>query len=546
MAHLVSYPLQPRQKTNEGGESDQIHDQSSRLPFHRLMIAYTCLAFIFFISYFDVNSVSTALPAISHSLDAGNTITWTGTAYLLGQTVFQPLYGRLSDIFGRKPVLMICISFLIFGDILCGFAQNMIWLYTCRALSGIGGGGISSLVSIIVSDLVSLKERGKYQGMLSAAIGLGSSTGPFIAAALLRDPEGWRWTFWVSPILAAGCMVLTWIFLPLKPVVGSWREKMAKIDWLGIFTAVTGIVFLLVPINSGGSTFPWNSPLVISMLTIGGLFCILFGFIEKRLARIPIIPSRLFSDKSTTALYFQSLLYAWVWHADLYFIPIYFQDVRGYTPLQSATFILPLLLFQSIFGVISGPIMTKLERFGPVLYSGMALWTVGAGLKVLFAQTTPVAIYVVVLAIEGAGAGFIMQPALVALQALSRPEDRAVATSTRNLMRMLGATAGLAVSTAIRFEVTTSALPDNIPPSIRDQLIQSEGSWANGTPGFEEWDSVMFDAKTKGVNAVFITMAPLLGLCLLSCYFVPNIVLKGDPETSDDKEERTLDNRNTP
>lgn len=182
----------------------ELQDQTLRLPFPRLITAYLCLAAIYFISILDINSVATALPSISTSLNAGNTITWTGTAYVMGQTAFQPLYGRLSDIFGRKVVLMACIGFLIVGDILCGFAQNVIWLYTCRALSGIGGGGISSLVQITASDLVSLKDRGKYQGILSSAIGLGASTGPFIAAGIMSNSrDGWRWIFWVPPILAA-------------------------------------------------------------------------------------------------------------------------------------------------------------------------------------------------------------------------------------------------------------------------------------------------------------------------------------------------------
>lgn len=225
-----------------------IEDQTSRLPFRRLISAYMCLAAIYFISTLDINSVATALPAISRSLDAGNSITWTGTAYLMGQTAFQPLYGRLSDIFGRKPVLLLSVGFLVLGDVLSGFAQTVTWLYVCRALSGIGGGGISSLVQITVSDLVSLKDRGKYQGMLSAAIGLGASTGPFIAAAMLNtsNRERWRWIFWIPPILAAGCMATMWLCLPLKPVSGSWREKLQKIDWLGLAVAIACVVFLLV------------------------------------------------------------------------------------------------------------------------------------------------------------------------------------------------------------------------------------------------------------------------------------------------------------
>ncbi|KAF4304005.1 Major facilitator superfamily [Botryosphaeria dothidea] len=473
------------------GDSHELYDQTSRLPFRRLLSAYLCLAAIYFISSLDINSVATALPAISRSLNAGNSITWAGTSYLMGQTAFQVLYGRLSDIFGRKPILLVCVGFLVLGDLLCGFAQTATWLYVCRALSGVGGGGISSLVQITVSDLVSLQDRGKYQGMLSGAIGLGSSTGPFIAASVLRHGrDSWRWIFWVPPMLAAACMVVTWAALPLKPMVGSWQDKLRKIDWVGLCAAVMGMLFVLIPINSGGSIWPWNGTLIISMLVIGGVSFILFVVVERSFARIPMIPMRLFGQASTTVIYIQSGLYNLVWQVDLYFLPVYFQDVRGYSPLQSATLVLPLLLLQSVAGVLSGPLMTK---YGPVLYSGMALWVVGAGMKVLFSRSTPVGLH----------------KALVALQALSKSEDRAVATSTRNMMRALGSVVGVALSTAVQFAIMKSALPMKLPSIVREQVI--DGSWQIGESGSEAWESDILDAKMKGIHAVFTMLVPMMG-----------------------------------
>ncbi|KAI0000082.1 MFS general substrate transporter [Xylariaceae sp. FL0662B] len=515
----------------------EIQDQTTRLPFSRLISAYLCLASIYFISILDINSVATALPSISRSLDAGNTITWTGTAYVMGQTAFQPLYGRLSDIFGRKAVLMACIGFLVVGDIFCGFAQNAVWLYVCRALSGIGGGGISSLVQITASDLVSLKDRGKYQGILSCAIGLGASTGPFIAASLMAGRrDGWRWIFWVPPILATACMVVMWICLPLKPVIGSWTEKIRKIDWFGLFTAVPGVLFLLIPINSGGSVFPWDSILVISMLALGGTLIVLFGVVEIWIAKLPMIPLRLFNRVSTSVIYLQSALYNGVWQIDLYFLPIYFQDVRGYNPLQNAMLMLPLLLTQSEAGIIAGQITSKLARPGPVIYGGLALWVLGAGLKVLFSRTTPTGVYVISLLIEGAGVGFILQPALVALQALTSPQDRAVATSTRNLMRMLGSVFGLAVASTVQFEFMKSGLSDSIPSDLRSRVIN--GMWQRGEPGSATWESDILDAKLKGVHAVFIMMVPMMAVCLLGCVLIPNVRLKGDPKSTDATEKQ--------
>jgi MFS family permease len=242
-----SPPGTPENSPNPEATSTQLADQTQRLPFSRLIITYISLATCFFVSFMDVNAASTALPAIARALNASNTITWVGTAYLLAQCAFQVIYGRLADIFGRKPVLLGCVASLILGDILSGFARNGPWLYVCRAISGIGGGGISSLVQITVSDLVSLKDRGKYQGLLSGAIGLGAATGPFISAALIGTGDnGWRWAFWVPAILAALCVPTLVILVPQKPVTGSWQDKVRRIDWMGLFSAITGILFLLV------------------------------------------------------------------------------------------------------------------------------------------------------------------------------------------------------------------------------------------------------------------------------------------------------------
>lgn len=231
---------------------DQLDDQTQRLPFLRLMAAYLCLCLCYFISYLDMNAVTTSLPTISDALHAGPGITWVGTAYLLGQTSCQPLYGRISDIIGRKPILLFSVGCIVVGDILCGFAQTPIWLYTSRAVTGSGGGGISSLVAIIVSDLVSLRSRGKYQGIISLAIGTGAASGPFVAAGLIQTgASGWRWVFWVPSIAAACCFGLLVFLLPLKPVSGNWRDKVRKIDWLGVVVSVAGIVLIMVSSPDG-------------------------------------------------------------------------------------------------------------------------------------------------------------------------------------------------------------------------------------------------------------------------------------------------------
>ncbi|KAJ5117329.1 Major facilitator superfamily domain general substrate transporter [Penicillium atrosanguineum] len=493
-------PETPSLKAHPSGfsmENSDLYDQTQRLSFPNLIAAYLCLCACYFISYLDMNSTTTALPTISTALSAGTTITWAGTAFLLGQTVFQPLYGRISDIAGRKPVLLASVGCIFLGDLLSGWARSALWLYITRALSGIGAGGISSLVAIIVSDLISLKERGKYQGMVSIAIGLGALTGPFVAASLVqRGEDGWRWVFWVPSILALVCAVVLVFLLPLKPVVGSWREKVKKIDWFGVGASVTGIILLLIPINSGGSIWSWHSSLIIALLTLGGVFIVLFVFNEGLLAKIPLMPLRLFRKRSLTIMLISGALHDYVWQATQYFMPLYFQKIRGYSPLESATLISPYVLAQSLAGAASGPLMSRFARYSPVLRAGFLLWTLAAGLHLLFTQHTHVAIYVVVLAIEGVGVGFVHQPGLVAVQALSRPEDRAVATSTRNLLRSLGSVFGVAISTAVQNTAIQWNLRGTIPSDLLSEVL--DGNWSTSDVSTEEYRSQILDAGIKG------------------------------------------------
>ncbi|PTD03095.1 putative transporter C3H1.06c [Fusarium culmorum] len=459
-----------------------------------------------------MNSVATSLPTISEALGAGPTVTWVGTSYLLGQLSFQPLYGRISDITGRKPVLLFSMGCIVVGGILCGFARTPVWLYVCRTISGIGGGGISSSVAIIVSDLVSLRSRG------NLAVGTGAASGPFVAAGLIQmSTNGWRWAFWVPAIMGAVCFVLLVFPLPPKPVSGSLKEK-----W-GVLASIAGIVLTVMSINSGGSIWAWKNVKTIFMLTIGIVMLLVFIIIEAFFAKIPIIPLRLFKQRSPSVLILTGFLHDFAWQSTQYFVPLYYQTVCGFTPLKSATLIVPFLLAQGMAGAVSGPLMAKYARYMSILRAGFTVWTLSAGLKLLFHRNTHIAVYVVVLTVEGAGIGWVHQPGLVALQANSADEDRAVATGTRNVFRSLGGVVGIAVSTAVHYAVLDKALQtDNtIPEWLRGSVL--DGACA------------ILKAKMQGFRIIFIVTVPLLALCLGASFLVDDIVLKCDVDRSGDQ-----------
>jgi MFS family permease len=239
----------PRQAAITKAERS-LHDQANILPRGQLIIVFSILSVTLLINFIDQNGISTTLPIIAADLDARATISWAGTASLLANTTFQMLYGRLSDIFGRKTVFLAAIALLSVADLLCGLSQNAAMFYAFRAVAGIGGGGLVNLTSIIVSDVVTLEQRGRYQGIIGSMIGLGNVVGPFLAAAISTRTT-WRAFFWMLAPCGAVTFVLSYLYLPSKPRTASFSESVRKVDWLGTLTSSIGIVFLLIPISGG-------------------------------------------------------------------------------------------------------------------------------------------------------------------------------------------------------------------------------------------------------------------------------------------------------
>lgn len=264
-----------------------LYDQTNLLPRRQLIPCLCILSLGQFLSFIDQNGISTALPAIATDLDARNTISWAGTASLLANTTFQMLYGRLSDIFGRKTVFIGAILLLA----VCGLSVNAAMFYMFRGVAGIGSGGITNLTMIILADVVTLEERGRYQGIVGSMIGLGSVTGPFLAAAFVLKTT-WRGFFWMLAPLGVFNALLAFLFLPSSAPKTNFRLGVKKIDYLGVFTSAVATIFLLIPISGGGAYFSWNSPLVIGMLAIGTMSVFIFILIEWEFSSLPMMPGK--------------------------------------------------------------------------------------------------------------------------------------------------------------------------------------------------------------------------------------------------------------
>lgn len=242
--------------------------------------------------------------------------------------------------------------------------------------------------------------------------GLGNTVGPFLAAAMIGH-HTWRALFWlVSPLTILSALVTFWVLPPSRksPNERSFLEKVRIIDFWGVGTSASAIITLLIPISGGGDYFPWNSTLVITLLSIGGVLAVCFVLVEVRVAKLPMMPMRLFKTPAVSAILVQNLLFGVVYYTNIYYLPMYYQLVRGWNTTVSAALIVPFLLGQSLFSILSGQYVSRMKRYGEIIWSGYALWTLGAGLKCIFDRKTHPAVIAVVLAIEGCGAGFVFQP----------------------------------------------------------------------------------------------------------------------------------------
>lgn len=493
-----------------------IDDQSSRLPFKKLLVVFLSLFMCLFVSFLDQTSVSTVLPAIAHDLGAADRINWVGISFLVATTSSQIVIARLSDIFGRKFMLISVIILFTFGNLLCGFARSAVWLFTARAISGIGGGGINSLCMIIMSDIVSLKERGKYQGFLGAAVALGSGIGPLIGGAL--STAGWRWVFWFTVPISVACVAQLWWLLPQNKLSGNFLDKVRKVDFMGSFLSLVAVVCILVPISGGGTYYSWRSALVIAMLTVGSVLAIIFLLVEWRLATLPILPLQLFRVRNILIIYTSTLMTGVIYYCNLYFLPSYYTDARGFTPIQAGIYLLPLILVQTLASSLCGQILARTRSPKPIIVGGFSIWCIGAGLQSMFGLNTSKAEICGYLLLQGIGVGGTLQTTLVAAQASVGKDDRAVVTGARNFFRTLGGAIGLVVCTTAKNAVLKEQL-SKIPGLASNAISEIIKSGPEATVGTGYEDAARA-AYMVALHTVFVIFIPVAGLSAIMTAFL--------------------------
>lgn len=346
-------------------------------------------------------------------------------------------------------------------------------------------------------------------------VGLGNAIGPLIAAAFAIHAT-WRGLFYLLTPMCLLAFASSWMSLPTNMPKLNLKETIAKIDFLGLFFGTAAVILLLIPISTGGHLgTPWDSPSVIAMFVVGGACLVAFLVVEWKFAKLPMMPLSMFKITSVAAMFAQSLLLGIAYQSYIYFLPLYFQNVRGQSALISACLQLPLVSAQCIFSISGGFYVSKMGRYGEVIWFGFGMWTLGAGLMVLANQTISLGWIALFLVFIGMGTGTTFQPTLVALQAHCPKAQRAVVTSNRNFIRSSGGAIGLAVSSAILANVLKTSLPER---------LRSVANSTFATPNLSGESvadtAIIRDAYASASRSVFIWCIPVSGLALVLTFFI--------------------------
>jgi len=395
-----------------------------------------------FLSSTEQSVVATALPTMAGQLGGGNRIAWVVSAYLLTSTIVTPLYGKMSDLYGRRIVYQTAIWVFLVGSTLCALSQTMTQLVASRAVQGLGGGGLMSLAFVIIGDVVSPRQRGRYIGAFTAVFTVSAVTGP-VWGGLLVDGPGWRWVFWSVVPIAGIALVVTARGLRLP-----FATRKRPVDWLGIaLLVVASTALLLVPVW-GGDAYPWGSVPLVATAAVGVAGSILF-VVQERRAVEPIVPLRLFADRTIAIVFVMGFCLMASLISVATFLPLFLQVVTEASATRSGLMLIPQSIGISLVATISGLAVSRTGRYkwtlvlGPILALGglVALTRIGP-------DTEPLDLAPVLL-IYGFGLGLIFPNLTLAVQNASPIEDLGIATSTSNFFRSLGGAFGAATAGAV-------------------------------------------------------------------------------------------------
>lgn len=470
--------------------------------------------------------ISPALPTIMGDLGGQEQLAWVASAPLLAMTAAAPLWGKVSDLFGRKRMFQTALVIYALASVAAGLSQNVGMLIAARALQGLGAGGVTSLTQVVLGDILSPRERGRYAGYLGSAFGVATVAGPLLGGLLVGAPGlGWRACFLVPVPLAVGSFILIHKVLRLPP---ADRTRRPRIDWLGAITIAGGASTVMVVLSLGGTSFPWHSGWTYG-LTALSLVLLAAAIVAERRAAEPILPPRLLRNRTFVLTAAASLVIGMVMFGVMIFLPQYLQVVRGMSPTGSGLMTLPLVGGMLAASTVAGQLTTRTGRYKIFPVCGLTLLAGGALLLSRLHTDSSLTVIGIDCAIAGIGLGLTMQTLILAAQNAVPRADLAAATTGVTFFRSLGSAIGVAAFGAILTARLTSGLADRLRAAhlpVPDDVGTGLGTPAEIRALPEPLRGFLLDSYTAGLQTVYLVGVPLAVLGLLAVLALRELPLR--------------------
>lgn len=494
----------------------------------RVLPALIGLLLGMFVSMLASTVVSTSLPVIVHDLSGDqNAYTWVITATLLTTAISTPIWGKLADLFNRKVLIQIAIAIFVLATAAAGFSQNTDMLIAFRAVQGLGAGGLAALSQVIMADIISPRERGRYMGLFGAVMAVATVGGPLLGG-VITDTFGWRFNFFVALPFAVAALIIQQRTLHLPP-----RAKRAvKIDYFGIVLLSTAVSLLLIWVTSAGRSFDWAS--TETLLMVGGavIAAILFVVVELRSSE-PLVPLTLFRDATFTLATIASIATGLAMFGTAVFLSQYMQMARGATPTEAGVMTIPMIAGLLLASVIVGALITRFGHWKPFLIAGGVLLIAGTFLLSTIHYDTNFALVSLYMFLLGAGVGMTMQNLVLIVQNTADPARMGAASSGVTFFRSLGGTIGVSVMGAVLASTATGLFTDR-GAELQTAIV---GLGAVGGPVAESLQSgtipqvsalpeavrfIVEDIYAQSIAQAFLVAVPVAVVSLIAIFFLPN------------------------
>ena len=496
---------------------------------NRIRAMFLGLVIVMLMSSLNQTILAPSLPTIVGELHGVEHMSWVITIFILLSTITMPVYGKLSDQFGRKPFLIFAIVAFMAGSIVGALAQGMNWLIFARALQGLGGGGLMILSQAVIADVIPPRDRGRYMGIIGGVFAFSSVAGPLIGGWITEGP-GWRWAFWLNLPLAILSILAVIFLLPHRPFRD--REK-HNIDYLGSLILMAGTSALVLATIWGGNQYEWTSPQIIGLLVFSVVAALVFIPVENRAAE-PVMPMYLFKNRNFLLTLGASLALGVAMFGAVEYIPTYLQMALGVSATVAGLLMIPMMGVMLVVSIVTGRVVSKSGRYKRYVTSGTAIVALGLFLLSTVNVDTPTWLFCTYLAVMGAGLGMSMQFLTLIVQNAFPVSVVGTATASNNFFRQVGATVGASLVGGLFTSRLTSLISERMP----QQALQSSGAHASSslTPELvaslpEPVHGIIVNAYNDALIPLFLYLVPLGLVSTLLLFFIREDALATTLET---------------